>query len=358
MPAMIKAPSRRTGWLWLVMALGSILAGCGGGTANRRISVTVYPKWNKFRLIERIAVMPFANQTKTNPNAGQIMSDKLAALLAQNGTYKEVLDRSELAKIMGEQALSRFSDFNENTRIPEGLLKAAQVLVVGSVSEFQVVTKTETRVGQRPEYYRDRYGNTMMRTVPYQYPWSSVYATVAATVRVVDTATGTTLWGSDTISSGSIGDEGQSVSITPAEARDKAANIVAKKMLREIAAVQIEIKPRGQVIYTASGYFDGEYQKKDRFTPEDQKIMVVVNLGPNAQDARDNAFKVAIAPAKELRNAAEADLVWTGQSDRQAVEFDLRKVLEAGGGFGAYKAKVYAGPKPFAEFDFSIMEKK
>ena len=82
----------------------------------------------------RIAVMDFDNRTKYS--VGQGMSAMLTSALFETNKFI-VLEREELRDVLLEQKLGESGIVNEETKAPTGEVEGAEILVYGTVTEFE-----------------------------------------------------------------------------------------------------------------------------------------------------------------------------------------------------------------------------
>jgi curli biogenesis system outer membrane secretion channel CsgG len=129
-----------------------------------------------------LAVYGFEDKTdhKVNwysgQNIGDGMSDMLTTALVQSGRFR-IFERSQLTSVMQEQGLGQSGAMVEKTAAQAGKLLGAEMIVMGSVTEFGT-KKSEggTRLGQV--------------TIGTQ----TLSATVAVDVRLVDAQSGEIKW--------------------------------------------------------------------------------------------------------------------------------------------------------------------
>lgn len=117
----------------------------------------------------RVAVSAFDYQAAQRADIGQGLSDMLASALFNTGRFI-VLEREHLNEVTKEQDLSNSNRFRKDTAAPIGQLEGAQLLVRGSVTEFEP----------------DCRGGSMIIV-------SAKQACVAINIRVLDAATGRVL---------------------------------------------------------------------------------------------------------------------------------------------------------------------
>ena len=84
----------------------------------------------------RIAVSAFDDKASQHPAVGQGMSDMLADSLFNTGRFV-VLEREHLGEVTKEQDLANTGRFKKETAAPIGQLEGAQLLIRGSITEFE-----------------------------------------------------------------------------------------------------------------------------------------------------------------------------------------------------------------------------
>jgi len=95
---------------------------------------------------KRVAISKFVNKTAYGKGRlGTSASDKLSTHLVKSNAFI-VIEREELGKVMGEQALGMSGAVSSTTAAKAGNLLGAQALIVGSISEFGY-TKTGQDAG-------------------------------------------------------------------------------------------------------------------------------------------------------------------------------------------------------------------
>lgn len=74
-------------------------------------------------------------------------------------------------------------------------------------------------------------------------------------------------------------------------------------------------------------------------------------------EASRNSFRITVVPKDGREALAEQDFVWPDQSTENAYPFDIQPIVEKSG-CGAYQAKIYSGPEPFAWYNFEIVNNR
>lgn len=347
-----------------LLLLAGLATGCGG--SNRRTEITRFPQWD-YKSYERIAVLPFTSADRRGQRDAELMGETVSTLLAGNGSFT-VVSREDLAAIMKEQDLSSLSDVSDSaTAIAPGKIKSAQALVVGKLTDYELIAqRSEKRI---PRYQRDRNGRMVRdrrgqaivigEDVIDQYRHA---ARVAGVVRVVDTATGKTLFAhacpareDDSTRSGG------PPSKTPEEIAAKLAEDVAREMYAAIAPIRIRVKLESDTLVVAGEYYEGEYDKLSTVPREMSRILVAVtNMPPECEG---NPFRVAVCLKDGRENFAQHEFVWSGSLGRKGVSIEVpvkELIARATPENDRFMVKLYSGSdeSPFMTREFSLAEAK
>ena len=330
---------------------GAVLAGgCGDSTKKDEIWVYHIPEFYRPDL-KRIAVIPFSNHTGVQ-GVAEAISDKVAAHLTNNGTY-EVYTRSHLADVFKERDAVLAGILSADEAMQIGQAKAVQALVCGDCYRYEAGTQSETRFNQVPIWGQNAQGYPVItgwQQVPYIWTRNDAY--VECNVALIDTASGrhivavndpTHLWA-----------EGSPPKYDPRHLIDAADEDQVGRIFRALDVTRTRIKLKGDVLKTALGLYDNEYDWQKKITPADESFLVVVQLPPEADR---NDFKLSIVPDKEREVLAEDAFTWDQQYGRMGRRFAVQPILDKGG-FRAYRAKLYSGPEPVATYRFEIVEKR
>jgi curli biogenesis system outer membrane secretion channel CsgG len=121
--------------------LSLMLAGCAGSSATvvspggptvQQAQAAPYDGPQK-----RIAVSAFEYRAGSGPGGiGQGMSDMLTDALFSSGRFI-VLERERLGEVMAEQDRAGTDRFRQDTAAPKGQLEGAELLIRGSVTQFE-----------------------------------------------------------------------------------------------------------------------------------------------------------------------------------------------------------------------------
>jgi hypothetical protein len=133
-----------------------------GGCAGKSATVFLHPEYD-FRYVERVAVVPFENQSQEQGAAARVTQVFISELLAQRAF--DVIEPGEVSHVLEKYSTVRTSQLTKEQIIDIGKQLKAQALIFGSVAEM-----TSYRSG------------------------NSTTNTVTLVVRMVDTQTGETVW--------------------------------------------------------------------------------------------------------------------------------------------------------------------
>lgn len=339
----------RCGFMSLMLLVAAQSLGCSGGDKGK-IWVYHYPDFYNPEL-KRVAVLPFANQS-SDPTAGERISGKVSAILTNNGTY-EVYTRDNLSDILAEKDMLDAGIIEADKAIEIGKLKAVQALVCGTCDRFDVQSRQEIRYNAVPQYGYDAYGNVIITgwiNVPYQ--WEQHNAAVECRVVIIDTKTGRQIGA--VADPSSMSDEGSPPDYRPADLIRMAEEDQILRIVRGIAVTRAQIKLKGRVIRTASGLYDNEWDWKDSFAANDDKVTLVVTL---PAEADRNSFYVRVVKKDARETLAEESFEWNKANASVGKDITIAPLF-AKGGAGQYEAKLYSGPEPIAWYTFTITESR
>jgi len=325
----------------LFSALTAAVGGC-----TKKILITQYPAFYT-RDLQTMAVIPFKNQTRWR-NAGDIVSDKLAAALVANGAYtvynrnhfKTLMDESDLRLAFGGDPTAAAAAFKKHTDVT--------AILTGAVTTFAATTKSQRR--KRPVYaYRSDGSMYVSGYTPYVFTRNQATVSVTATlIRVADGATihATPAVGWQVASQGS--PPRKDVNVCLAEA----TNVVVGRLLETFAPIRkiIKVNP-SKALRIASDFYDNEWTFTDTLDAQTDKMQVVLALPSNCDR---NRFRITIIRKGQREDLASRDIVWSGKYSCFGYAFDVRDIAQKGGGPGEYEAKFYSGQKPVLRRTFKI----
>jgi len=337
-------------------ALFALASTCILGGCSKKIMITQYPPFIDPDSPSRrtIAVMPFESHVQ-NKYAGQAISDSLATMLAQSGTYKQVYNRSHLKAIMDEQDL-QLALGSDNAAAAGAFRKRTDVdaILVGSVTDHSCTSRQET--SQQPVYNTDRRGNTYVagyRTQTITY----FDATASATASLIRVSDGAVIYSSPYPAAGRKSANSMWSSKGGPACLQEATNQVIAQLFEQFAVVRKEVKVNPDKDFiTASEMYDNKWTKADAFKADDTRMFVVLRM-PRACDR--NRFRIAIAREDKRQTYATQDVVWCGQDSGKKApgkgfEFNPSEIV-AKGGPGQYVAKLYSGTEPVLVRPFKIL---
>jgi hypothetical protein len=325
------------------------LTGCGGGSTY----VIRRPQWD-FASYPRVAVVPARPVDQRAMGDAEFLADQLTSRLAQNSAF-DVLSRTELDQVFTEQDLSHLTDaIDAGTALPEGKMKVAQALVVPKITSYDLQS-TRSR-SERPIYGKDRRGRR--RQVGTKTIWvHTSQAAVAASVRVVDAATGRVLFSHSTET---LRDESTGRDRPPSRSPEQLATRLLEKLVDElygrVAPVQVKVDLDKDMLVVARSYFDGRYDDMKKVARSLSHILLVVRELPAS--CEQNGFRVAIAAEEGLENLFEQEFTWEAGLGKRGMSYEIPLDLLTGSGAEKFVAKLYSqgDPEPILERDFELDE--
>jgi hypothetical protein len=344
-------------WRLLVLPACCVLQlvsamGCDGGRQKGKVWITYYPDFYRPDL-KRVAILPFANRSSA-PGAGERISDRVSALLTNNGTY-EVYTRAHLGNLLAEGNLAAAGIVDADAAMTIGRLKAVQALICGVCDRYDVHSVDTTATRRIPVYARNLRGKRVIvgwREEPYIITRHE--ATVECQVVVIDTATGRQVAACSTPSV--VTAEGSPPEYSPEQLLRLAEDDQIERIVAALAVTRTQVKLEGQALRTATGEHDGEWDWQKKITPDDGRFAVVVALPPAADR---NPLRISIVPEGEHDPVAEQSGLWDGQYERFGYYFDVQPIVQRAG-FGQYQAKLYlaAESEPVARYSFQVVPER
>lgn len=325
------------------LVLLPLAVGCNrGGNAT----ITRFPQWD-FERYQRLGVLPFQGTDPRAARAAQQAGAQLETLLAQNGQFVVVSQR-ELKAVLEEQDLSRLADVADpRTVIPAGRIQAAQALVVPSITTFDL--QHQRREMREPVYARDPRGRVVVdrfgRPIVVSELVREVFvheATVAGSVRVIDTATSEIIfaYNSPPISR-EASQAGAPPSVSAEELAADAAREMATDLYTNVAPIRARVKLKSDMLVVALDFYEGKYDTTGKVPTSVASFLVVVRDLPREADR--NAFVVRITPEKGREELFAQEFIWSsGNGPRgQAIEVPVAALLASGG--TKFAAKLHSG---------------
>ena len=329
--------------LAVLVVTAALSAGC-----SKEITIMQYPVFYTPDL-KTIAVLPFRNQSGVQ-GAGEIISDRLAAALSANGTYK-VYNRNDLKSLMDERDLQLA--VSENPAAAAGKFKKlggvdVQAVLMGSVTNYSATTQSQQR--QEPQYWYDNKGNRQFQGYRV-YTWTRNEGNVAVTATLYKVS-GETIHSATPAPAQSFA-EGSPAQSDAFACRTDACLKMTGALLGEFAVVRriIKVDPE-KAFRTASELYDNQWTWADKFRAGEESMFVVLTL---PAECDRNRFRISIVRKDERRELASQDLVWSKQYGGFGYKFSPKAIAEKGGGPGDYVAKFYSGPEPVMTTSFRII---
>jgi len=327
------------------VALLIALAALGG--CSKKITIIQYPTFYD-QNIKTIAITPFRNQTGVK-NAGNIVSDKLAALLAANRTYK-VYNRNDHRVLSDERDLQL--DLGKDPQKVEAMFRKlgdVQAILTGVVSTYAGTTRNETR--QIPQYAFN--SNTGQMYISHYLPLKVTrYEVNVAASAALLRRDGTTIYATPVPVHARYWAQGSPPKKDLFALAEQASSMVALQLLEHFAILRKTIKVNPEkVLRTASELFENKWTYTDRFDADGDTMYVVVEL-PASCDR--NRFEIRVVRKNRREYLAVQKIVWSSKHKSFGYLFSPKDIAAKGGGPGAYTIKFFSGPEPVFTRDFYI----
>jgi len=317
------------------------------GGCSKKIWISQIPPFYDSSL-KTIAVTPFRNQTNYR-GAGNIMSDRLAAMLRANGTYA-IYNRNDHGVLSDERDLQL--DLGRDPEKVEALfakLANVQAILTGVVSTCSATTHNQRK--QEPIKMYNQYTKSWYVAGYKSYVWTRNEANVVATAALLR-RDGSTIYASPTPAQSQTWAEGSPPKHDPNSLLAGATNAAAAKLLQQFAIVrkQVKIDP-SKALRIASEYFEGKWDCTDRISKDTREATVVLELPRNCDR---NRFDLRIVRKDQREYLATHTLTWDGSKKWHTWTFDPSKLADDGGGPGTYTIKFFAGQEPAFTKDFQV----
>jgi hypothetical protein len=336
-----------------LFVLPAALGGCA-----KNVWITQYPAFYTPDL-RSIVVVPFRNTTG-DPLAGRIISEKVTAALAANGTY-QVHSHADLPLLAGEAAIEPAG--GEAQALAKLLRNRGRVqaILTGTVSDYTVTQHREWR--ERPVYRRDKRGR---RYLSHHEAYTHIRseATVDAVARLIRVSDGATIHASapgaarSKVTSEAPPDGSQPPQRTARECLAAAGDQCAAKLLEEFAVVSRQVRVGRDAFRTAHRLDGTKWKGGKKFSLTDKQLLVVVKLPPECDR---NHFRIVIWRKDTGAELAAAELTWQRQWSGEvgtAFAFTPADIAAKGGGPGKYAAGLYCAHEPVLTTDFQIEAEK
>jgi hypothetical protein len=336
-----------------------ILVGCGGSGGKRETLLTRHPQW-EHESYKRIVVLPFQLADRRAADAAVQATSALEDALAANGFFT-LLERAALKDVLTEQDLSRLADVADpSTVIPLGRIQAAQALVIGKITEFDIDAR---RIQDRRPIFardpagrilRDRFGRPIVAREEITESFRHS-ARVAGSVRVIDAATGRIVFSYRMQQPIELEEKrrGAPPAASPAELAAAAARQMATEFCNNLAPIRVEVELDGDMLLVARDYLDGEYDEIKKVPADAESFLVAVRKLP--PPCNRNPFRLAIAP-EDARNIWEQDFIWGGENPVRGVMFQVPVSVLRGHATRDFVLKLYSAgdEQPLLTRDFSL----
>ena len=346
---------------WLVVAL--LLIAAGGCSKRRSAPIVQHPEWS-YDDYQRIAVLPFKASRREAFEPARQAEYRLVDLLAGNGAF-QVSARGDYRDIVTEQDLSRLADVADpSTILPEGMLEIAQALVIGSITECDLIVE---RIPRRiARHARDRKGRVLRdrrgRPIIVGYDEFIEYrhkARVGGNVRVVDAATGRLLF-SHSVPAIENDDfrRGSPPGASPEDLAVAAAQEIATEFYRKIAPQRVMVKLDGDCLLVATDYYEGRYDNSSKLPRTLDEFLLVARGLPSACDR--NNFRMAISPKDEHTYLVDHAFTWSPNLGPRGEAIGVPMSALTVTGAEEFTAKLFAAgnAEPIIERDFKLIDPK
>ena len=321
---------------------------------TKKMKVLHRPAWTS--TIRRIAVVPFRNESGI-AGAGRIVSDQVAAALANNGAYQRVYNRSDLRHIMDEQKLQQSFSSNPSAMAEFRRWGKVDAILVGSVQQFAATYRNERK--REPVKVYNKATKQMVWTGAYKtWVHTRNEANVSGTAALIRVSDGATIYATPGPVVGRAWSEsgygGSAPKLDPNACRTAATLQVINQLLSAFGVSQVEVRIGDKDFLVVNGPpFDGKWPEANAFRAGDEKMFVMLRLPPVCDG---KTFQIAIARKDGRENLAQTTLVWDKAYSQQGMAYPFSpRDLAARGGPGEYEAKFYAGPEPLVGKKFMIL---
>ncbi|MBN1554957.1 MAG: hypothetical protein JXA11_09440 [Phycisphaerae bacterium] len=335
-----------------VVSAGLFLPGCG----EKEIVIIKIPTFYKGD-IKSVAIIPFRNASGA-PNAGNIVSDALAAMLVVNGTYK-VINRNDHRILQDEQDLRTEAGLS-NAQIAAKFRNIADVdaILVGTVSTYAATKHDDPRVEQIPIWQYNAY-TKQMYIAGYntrRYTFTRNEGNVTASAALIRVSDGTTIHATLTPIRGHFWAQGSPPQYDPNACLNEATNWLIVKLVQTFALSRSTIKVKEDEDFrTASELYDNKWTWQNSFKATDETAYVVLTL---PEECDRNRFKITILRKGTRKDLTSDEFLFQAEQGQprttRGYEFSPKQIATLGGGPGEYEVKFYSGPEPVMRCTFRI----
>ncbi len=299
--------------------------------------------------IKAIAVTPFRNQTSV-ADAGNTVSDRLAAALIANGTYK-VYNRNDHRVLSDERDLQL--DLGQDPEKVEAMFRQlgdVQAILIGVVSTYAGTSNSQPR--QEPIQQYNAYTKSWYVAGYRSYVWTRNEVNVAVTAALLR-RDGSTIYATPVPATAQAWAEGSPPEKDIYALLTQANGLVVQQLVEQFAIVPKEIKvDPNKALRFASELFENKWTFVDRFATDSEEMYVVLEL-PNNCDRNRFAIKI-VRKDKPREYLASQQITWDGQHKSFGYNFNPKQIAKKGNGPGLYTAKFFSGPEPIFTRDFRI----
>lgn len=336
-------------YLPLMMCVWLLTAGCA------QLPVYRIPGFLAVNEIDSLAVTPF-KATHRAGDAGYVLAERLAAAMAVNGTYDRVYAHDDRDFVGG--------GFGDDRGFPAD----ARAILTGTVTQYVAESVREIR-------HEPIDGNQLHHRLPNDHPHAPrrfkpnaavatrrvVFihneATLAVTATLRSAETGEILHVTYVPIGASIISEGSPPEWTLDQCLDIVIDQLVSQLVAEFAVTTgtVTVDPGKAMIISDGERKDDKWRKQDKFSPDDQEMLVVITL-PN--DAHLNVFDIIVRRKDHPETLAAETISWDMSlaNSGLVLVFSPADLAARGGGLGKYEVVFYSGDEKVMKQDFKIVE--
>ncbi len=334
-----------------------LAAGCA---SSPKIVIHTHPQWS-FEQYATIAVMPFASRTPDLPDVGARISGALEQALIENvaATSRIVRWETVAERIEAPDLIELPGRIERGEPLPQGLPAITTALITGVCTQFETTGDVQKRWVAQPSHSANPNGDSAVAGERLVERDRYVHAaTVAAELRVIDTLTGQTLHRHAT---GSVTVRRARWGTPPAQRPDElaaqAAEVVTRRLMREVAVMRSRVKVRSKSLIIASQARDGRWIEERKFTADTPTLSVVVRDLPPALDGTE--ARIEITKKGERTPVVSEDFQWSSTYGSSGQRFALSPArMVEHSGVGKFRAALSIGDEVVVERDFRIRPRR